>query len=50
VLGRALWAANKDRARAVVLVTQSRDEMKKLGPAASSLPAAEHWLANAKNR
>jgi eukaryotic-like serine/threonine-protein kinase len=50
IFGRALWAANKDRARAVALVTTSRDEMKKLGPAATSLPAAERWLANAKNR
>jgi tetratricopeptide (TPR) repeat protein len=45
ILGRALWRDRKDRTRAVALVKQARDEMRALGPDASSLPDTERWLA-----
>ena len=45
VLGQALWRAGRDRKRAVSLVRTARDEMRAIGPAASSLPDVERWLA-----
>ena len=45
ILGEALWRDGTDRKRAVALVQQARDELRKLGPDAGSLPKVERWLA-----
>ncbi len=47
VLAQALWKARRDPA-AVPLARKARDEMRAIGPRASSLPDVERWLAGAR--
>jgi tetratricopeptide (TPR) repeat protein len=47
-LGQSLWRAGRERRRAVELVRTARDEMRRVGPAALSLPRVERWLAGTR--
>ncbi len=47
VLAQALWKARRDPG-AVALARKARDEMRAIGPSASSLPDIERWLAGAR--
>jgi Tfp pilus assembly protein PilF len=49
ILGKAMWKARKDP-KAIEVVTKSRDEMRAIGPRASTLPEVEAWLKQARGR
>jgi hypothetical protein len=47
VLVQALWKARRDPA-AVAMARKARDEMRAIGPRATTLPDVERWLAGAR--
>jgi tetratricopeptide (TPR) repeat protein len=47
VLAKAVWRARRDPT-AVAMAHEARDEMRAIGPRATSLPVIERWLAGAR--